>query len=64
MLNQNFKIGNKHSLSTPKNFDLKNFVDSFIEYYNTKARSDLEYFFHEMYSNSKNITLVKGGDKK
>lgn len=59
-------IRKKHYISTPKSFDMKDFIEKFISYYNDTARVKLEAFvernakFDNPYHNSKNLTLKKG----
>ena len=49
----------KHYISTPKTFDMKTFVDSFVSYYNEEAREKLKKFTAP-YENSQNLILRKG----
>jgi len=59
-------IEQKHYLSTPKEFDMKMFIERFVSYYNTTVKGKLKFFvedradFENPYANSGNLTLQKG----
>ena len=52
-------LSNRHYLSTPTDFDMKAFIESFVSYYNNTVKVQLQ-SFEDPYVNSQNLTLQKG----
>ena len=52
-------LSSGHYLSTPKDFDMKAFIEGFVSYYNNTVKNQLVEF-DEPYVNSQNLTLQKG----
>lgn len=52
-------LSSGHYLSTPKDFDMKAFIENFVSHYNDTVKLQLR-SFEDPYVNSRNLTLQKG----